>query len=108
MQETPQHDLPSTEAAPLRRELRSWTRDLAVALGLAARQHLMGKTSIVILPEAVIRRGPYDESQSFFTAPDGAEFLVLEERGDWVEVMDGSQRIGWVPRNELSLLRGGA
>jgi signal peptidase I len=35
MQETPQTDLASPEAAPLRRELRGWTRDLAVALGLA-------------------------------------------------------------------------
>ena len=35
MQETQQSDLSSPEAAPLRRELRGWTRDLAVALGLA-------------------------------------------------------------------------
>jgi signal peptidase I len=35
MPETQQSDLSSPEAAPLRRELRGWTRDLAVALGLA-------------------------------------------------------------------------
>ena len=81
---------------------------LAAALGLAVQQRLVGKTSVVILPEAVIRRGPYEESQSYFTATDGTEFVVLEERGDWVEVMDGSQRIGWVPRKELNIIRGGA
>jgi signal peptidase I len=39
MQETPQPNAepsaPAPEPVPLRRELRSWTRDLAVALGLA-------------------------------------------------------------------------
>jgi len=35
MQETPQPAAPAPESAPLQRELRSWTRDLAVALGLA-------------------------------------------------------------------------
>jgi len=35
MQETPQPELQSSDPAPLRRELRGWTRDLAVALGLA-------------------------------------------------------------------------
>ena len=35
MQETPQSGAPAPESAPLQRELRSWTRDLAVALGLA-------------------------------------------------------------------------
>lgn len=35
MQETAQPELQSSDPAPLRRELRGWTRDLAVALGLA-------------------------------------------------------------------------
>jgi signal peptidase I len=35
MQETPQPVAPAPESAPLQRELRSWTRDLTVALGLA-------------------------------------------------------------------------
>ncbi len=80
---------------------------VAVGLAFAARQDLVDATAVVILPEAVIRHGPFDESKSYFTVPDGAELAFVESRGDWVEVMDGSRRLGWVPRREVAILKGG-
>jgi tetratricopeptide (TPR) repeat protein len=80
---------------------------LAAGLGLAADRQLIEKTSVVVLPEAVIRRGPYADSQSYYTAPDGTEFIVIEERSGWVEVMDGAGRTGWAPRDEMAILPGG-
>jgi len=59
---------------------------LGVCLGLAVEQRLIEKYSVVIVPEAVARRGPLPESQSAFTVHDGAELLVLGNDGDWLQV----------------------
>ena len=79
----------------------------AGTLAVAARLDLVERTVVVILPEAVVRHGPVEESQSYFTAPDGAELLLVDERGDWVEVADGAGRVGWVPGREVVVVRGG-
>jgi uncharacterized protein YgiM (DUF1202 family) len=71
---------------------------------LSIDQRLLEKTSIVIEPEAVVRRGPLEESQSAFTAHDGAEMMVLGRDGDWLQVSDAARRIGWVQQKDVALM----
>jgi len=77
---------------------------LAACLGLAADQRLIEKSSVVIVSEAVARRGPLPESQSVFTVHDGAELLVLGSDGDWLQVSDAARHIGWLPQKEVAIL----
>jgi len=42
---------------------------------------------------------PFDESPSAFTARDGAELRVLDHKDDWLQVTDGTRRVGWVKRD---------
>jgi tetratricopeptide (TPR) repeat protein len=77
---------------------------LASCLGLAVNQRLLEKSSVVIVPEAVARRGPLPESQSAFTLHDGAELLVLGTDGDWLQVSDGAKHIGWLAQKDAALI----
>jgi len=77
---------------------------LLICLGLSVHQQLLEKTSIVIVPEAVVRRGPMDQSQSAFTAHDGAEMMVLSRDGDWLEVSDAARHIGWLQQKDVALM----
>jgi hypothetical protein len=45
-----------------------------------------------------------DESQSAFTAHDGAELMVLGRDGDWLQVSGGSRQIGWLPQKDVALI----
>lgn len=73
---------------------------LVVCLAYAIHQEFFVKLSVVIVPEAVVRRGPLDESQSAFTLRDGAEITVLDKKGDWLQITDASQRTGWLPQRQ--------
>ena len=75
---------------------------LLICLGLSINQQLLEKSSIVIVPEAVARRGPLEESQSVFTAHDGAEMMVLGRDGDWLQVSDATRQIGWLQRRDVA------
>lgn len=77
---------------------------LLACLAWSADQRLWQKSSIVLVSEAVVRRGPMDESQSAFTAHDGAELLVLSQDGDWLQVSDAAKRIGWLPEKDVALM----
>jgi len=63
----------------------------------------VARTAIVVSPEAVVRYGPLDESQTAFTAHDGAEFRILDQKDGWLELTDGVTRTGWV-RQDLVLV----
>lgn len=58
--------------------------------------------AVVVAPEAVVRFGPLDESQSAFTLPNGAEVRVVDRKNDWCQVRDGAGRRGWVPERLLA------
>jgi tetratricopeptide (TPR) repeat protein len=75
---------------------------LLICLGLSINQQLLEKTSIVIVPEAVVRWGPDDESKSAFTAHDGAEMMVLGRDGDWLQVSDAARQIGWLQQKNVA------
>jgi tetratricopeptide (TPR) repeat protein len=77
---------------------------LLACLGLSMDQRLLEQCSIVTVPEAVVRKGPMDISQSAFTAHDGAELMVLRREGDWLEVTDAARHEGWVQRRDVALM----
>jgi hypothetical protein len=80
---------------------------LFACLGLSFRQHSQ-ETAIVIMPEVVVRAGPFQESQSVFTAHDGAEFSILDRKDEWLQVSDGARRSGWLKREQVRLWPEGA
>jgi tetratricopeptide (TPR) repeat protein len=75
-------------------------------LGLQAANHFSQATAVVISAEAIARSGPFDEAQNAFTARDGAELRVLDRHDDWVQVADGSGKIGWLSRKQVEVLPG--
>lgn len=106
--------LMATQIRPaLKPALRGFTR-VAVAVVLAsgacvgvdAAMHFSKSTAVVVVPEATARSGPFDEAQSAFAARDGAELSVLDRRDNWLQVTDGSGKIGWLPGRQVEILPG--
>jgi len=60
--------------------------------------HSRANTHIaVIVPrETVMRRGPFEESQSASTLGMGTEVRVLDEKGGWLQVTPDGQYLGWI------------
>jgi tetratricopeptide (TPR) repeat protein len=97
--------------AELRRPLRSYT----VAAGLAAvvlvtcfaiklNEDYLTPSAIVISGEADVRNGPLDESPGIYKVRDGAELNVLDQKADWLQVIDSAQRAGWLRKDQVLLL----
>jgi tetratricopeptide (TPR) repeat protein len=94
----------------LRKPLRVATRlagltvVLAAALAWANWEARRGTvTAIVVVPEATVRVGPLDESQSAFTVRDGLELEVVDTKDDWLRVTDASRRMGWLKREQAAV-----
>ncbi len=66
-----------------------------------------GLTEAVVVADSVeLNSGPGAEYGSRLVLPSGAEVNVLEERGDWVNVMlDGNGPTGWAPADAVATLR---
>jgi len=104
----------SLSARQWKREWRSSFRGAVAVLGLtgallivcliAAYRYESEQISVVIVPEAVVRRGPFEESPSAFTVRDGAELTVLDKKDDWFQVADPAQRTGWMQGRQLMAL----
>jgi tetratricopeptide (TPR) repeat protein len=64
-------------------------------------QHL--KHGVVVADQVVARKGNSEAYEPAFTKPlaEGAEFRVLEQRGDWLLVRLGDSQEGWVPAKEV-------
>lgn len=75
-------------------------------LGVQAANHLSKQTAVVISAQAMARSGPFDDAQNAFMVRDGAELSVLDRRDDWVQVADGSGKIGWLPAKQVEILPG--
>ena len=94
----------------LRPSLKGYALALAIATGLlcscvaaAWYETRFMRTAIVITGEAIVRHGPLAESQTAFTAHDGAELRVLDQKDDWLQVSAGASRIGWLRRDQALL-----
>lgn len=97
---------------------RSWRETLRLSIRLtgtavlltglwltfAAREKLGNPLAVVTSHEAVVRYGPFQESQSFYTVRDGVELRVLDHKDSWLQVSDRTQRIGWVQSKDLQVL----
>lgn len=68
--------------------------------------HFSKQTAVVILAEANARSGPFDDAQNAFAVRDGAELSVLDKHDDWVQVTDGSGKIGWLNKKQVEILPG--
>jgi len=66
--------------------------------------HFEAESAVVVAPEAAVRYGPLEESQSFYTLRDGAEVAVIGRKASWLQVKDASQRVGWVQSKQVGLL----
>jgi len=98
---------------PLKTALGGFTRGAVVVailscacLGVNAAIHFSKQTAVVVAQAATARSGPFDEAQSTFTVHDGAELAVLDHRDNWLQVTDGSGRIGWLQRQQVEILPG--
>ncbi len=60
--------------------------------------------AVVVAREVTARFGPLDESQAAFQLRDGAEIMVLDAKGDWLQVRDAEKREGWMRRDEAIVL----
>jgi tetratricopeptide (TPR) repeat protein len=78
---------------------------LGACLGAALYQQRSFRLAVVIKPEAVVRYGWLDVSQTAFSAHDGAELQVLDENNDWLQVTVGPLRTGWIRRDQVLLVR---
>jgi tetratricopeptide (TPR) repeat protein len=79
------------------------TVGLGACLVAAYRETRMERTAIVIARDAVVRLGPLAESAEAFTAHDGAELRVVDQKDDWIAVSAGPGRFGWVRRDQVIL-----
>ena len=75
-------------------------------LASTASEHRSVRTAIVIARDAVVHNGPLDESPNAFTAHDGAELRVLDQKDDWLQVSAGP-RIGWLHKAQVLMIAGG-
>jgi tetratricopeptide (TPR) repeat protein len=80
---------------------------LSGLVGLAAWVRLGETPAVVTVKEAVIRVGPLEEARTAFLLPDGSEVTVLDVKDNWLQVRDISKRVGWVRRNQVTLVAPG-
>jgi len=94
-------------------KLRGVTR-LTVALTIVsgalltwqASNHFNSAVAVATDAGATARSGPFDDAQMTFTAHDGAEMQVLDRHDNWVQVNDGTGKIGWLNTKQADVLPG--
>jgi tetratricopeptide (TPR) repeat protein len=82
---------------------------LCACLGAALYAQAGARSAVVVVPNAVVRRGPLEESQVFYQLRDGSEVTVLDEKRasdkeSWLQVRDESRRVGWLKRDQVLTL----
>ena len=75
---------------------------LVLLTGVAWSVERGSRTAVVIVPQAVVRYGPLDESQSYYVVHDGAELAMLDSKDDWIQVSVASGRVGWVREEQVA------
>jgi len=69
-------------------------------------QSLSRQIAIVTVPEASVRMSPFEEASESFTAHDGAELRVLDQKDGWFQVSDENGSFGWLPATKLVIFGG--
>lgn len=75
-----------------------------ICFGLSAYDRFFNQYAVVITSEGFLRQGPLDESRERYPLRDGLEVTVLDSKGEWLQVIDSSQRIGWLKTNQVVIL----
>jgi len=97
----------------LRLTLRGYVIGFAVAivvlgscLGSALYENSFRRTAVVVIRDVPVHNGPLEESPKLFVAHDGAEFPILDQKDDWLQVSAGPGRVGWLRREQTVVLPG--
>jgi tetratricopeptide (TPR) repeat protein len=75
-------------------------------LGIQTLNHFNSAIAVVTDAGGAARSGPFDDAQTAFIAHDGAEMEVLDRHDDWVQVADGTGKIGWFGKKQVTVLPG--
>lgn len=76
----------------------------ALWLGLMLHVRTGSTTAVVTASSAVVHYGPLEESQSAFTARDGMELEVRDQKDGWLQVADNQARVGWIEARDVLVL----
>ena len=72
---------------------------------LCAANERFGKSfAIVIRKEAVVRFGPFEESQSSHNLIDGVEVRILDSKDNWRQIRDPQNQTGWLKKDQIQML----
>lgn len=78
---------------------------IAGLLLLSAANERFGKPfALVIRKEAVVRFGPFEESQSSHNLRDGVEVRILDSKDDWRQIRDPQNQTGWLKKDQIQML----
>jgi tetratricopeptide (TPR) repeat protein len=78
---------------------------LVAALGLGSRLlDLRQPPAIVIADQVTLAAGPGDQYGGAVTLQGGSEVSVLDQRGDWVEVVASNDVAGWAPADAIAVI----
>jgi tetratricopeptide (TPR) repeat protein len=80
-----------------------------VSVGIVTYYSAARHEAVVIVPQTVVRLGPLEDSKVHYQLRDGSEIVVLDEKRfnpteSWLQVRDGSRRVGWLKRDQVALL----
>ena len=97
---------PAWKAALRNVTVATGSATLLVAVGLSFALWNRGSANLAVVTAGAVtvHNGPLEESQSAFSAHDGAELQVLDRKDDWLQVSDGTRRAGWLKRSEVALI----
>jgi tetratricopeptide (TPR) repeat protein len=76
------------------------------ALAVQAADHFSNSVAVVTAPGVSARSGPFDDAQDVFVTHDGAELSVISRHDDWVQVADGTGKVGWLNQKQAQVLPG--
>jgi len=79
---------------------------VSFCLGIQLYDLKTAKTAVVISGPVQARLGPFEDSRPAFTCNDGMELAMLGVKGEWVEVRDNLQRLGWLKKDFVQVLPG--
>lgn len=79
------------------------TAVVCICLAAAVYSSRFTPTAIVIASEATVHLSPLEESPTAFTAHDGAELRLLDQKDDWLQVSTDPRHLGWLKRDQVLL-----
>lgn len=73
-------------------------------LGLRILDHHRKPIAIIVAKEATVRYGPLEEAKLYYQLADGAEVTALDQQDNWLQIVDASNRQGWIKRDQAVLV----